>query len=300
MEERTFFLSDKVSGKDEIRLRENTKLVKTDIETSDVLNNFFSNIVQNLDISRYSNDKPYVNYINDSNLKALLKNRKHPTIVTIRKRYKNKDSFSFLEVKKKEIEMEILNLDANKASQKSDIPIKVVKDNVDIICDFVCASFNSSVKTAKFHGNLNPADITPLYKKGQKDIKGNYRPMSILLNFSKISEKCIFKQISHFLKYQCGSRKGFSAQHCLLAMLKKWKRSIDNGKTFSALMTGISKAFYSLGHKLLIAKVNAHGFSLTALKPIHDYLSNRKQLTKINSSYSSWHEIIFGVNKGQF
>ena len=65
-------------------------------------------------------------------------------------------------------------------------------------------------------------------------------------------------------------------------------------------MTGISKAFYSLEHKLLIAKVNAHGFSLTALKPIHDYLSNRKQLTKINSSYSSWHEIIFGVNKGQF
>ena len=190
-----------------------------------------------------------------------------------------------------------MNLDVNKASQKSDIPIKVVKDNVDIFCDFVSASFSSSVKTAKFHGNLNPADITPLYKKGKKDIKGNYRPMSILLNLSKIFEKCIFKQILHFLKYQCGFRKGFSAQHCLLAMLEKWKRSINNAKTFRALMT---KAFYSLDHKLLIAKVNAHGFSLTALKPIHDYLSNRKQLTKTNSSYSSWHEVIFGVNKGQF
>ena len=45
-------------------------------------------------------------------------------------------------------------------------------------------------------------------------------------------------------------------------------------------------------------KLNAYGFSLTESKLIHDYLSNRKQRTKINSSYSSWHGIIFGVPQG--
>ena len=49
---------------------------------------------------------------------------------------------------------------------------------------------------------------------------------------------------------------------------------------------------------MLIAKLNAYGFSLTALKLVHNYLSNRKQQTKINSTYSSFLEIIFGVPQG--
>ena len=113
----------------------------------------------------------------------------------------------------------------------------------------------------------------------------------------------MFKQMSQFFqnifsKYQCGFRKGFSTQHCLLAMLEKWKRSIDHGKMFGALLTDLSKAFDCLDHELLIAKLNPYGFSLTALKLVHSYLSNRKQRTKINSSYSSWLEIIFGVPQG--
>ena len=149
---------------------------------------------------------------------------------------------------------------------------------------------------------LKHADITPLYKKGKKDIKGNYRPVSILPNLSKIFEKCMFEQMSQFFenifsKYQCGFRKGFSTQQCLLAMLEKWKRSVDNSKMFGALLTDLSKAFDCLDHELLIAKLNAYGFSLTALKLVHNYLSNRKQRTKINSTYSSLLEIIFGVRQ---
>ena len=85
---------------------------------------------------------------------------------------------------------------------------------------------------------------------------------------------------------------------CLLAMLEKWERSVDNRKMFGALLTDLSKAFDCLDHELLIAKLNAYGFSLTALKLVHNYLSNRKQRTKINSTYSSLLEIIFGVPQG--
>ena len=78
-------------------------------------------------------------------------------------------------------------------------------------------------------------------------------------------------------------------------MLEKWKRSVDNSKLFGALLTDLSKAFDCLNHELLIAKLNAYGFSLTASKLVHNYLSNRKQRTKLNSTYSSLLEIIFGV-----
>ena len=53
-----------------------------------------------------------------------------------------------------------------------------------------------------------------------------------------------------------------------------------------------------LNHELLTAKLNAYGFSLPALRLINDYLSNRKQRTKIENTYSTWLDIIFGVPQG--
>ena len=80
-----------------------------------------------------------------------------------------------------------------------------------------------------------------------------------------------------FPKYQCEFRKCFSTQQFLLTTLETWKRLVDNSKMFDTLLSDLSKAF---------------DFSLTALKLVHNYLSKRKQRTKINSSYSSMLEII--------
>ena len=145
--------------------------------------------------------------------------------------------------------------------------------------------------------------MTPVHKKDAKTSKDNYRPVSILSDISKIHERLLFKQISEYFepilsKFQCGFRKGYSAQHCLLAMLEKWKSAVDNKRNFGALLTDLSKVFDCLPHDLLLAKLNAYGFSLPALRLVQSYLSNRKQRTKINSEFSSWEEILFGVPQG--
>ena len=49
-------------------------------------------------------------------------------------------------------------------------------------------------------------------------------------------------------------------------MLEKWKNAVDKGKVFSALLTDLSKAFDCLPHELIMAKLNAYGFNLPALK----------------------------------
>ena len=59
----------------------------------------------------------------------------------------------------------------------------------------------------------------------------------------------------------------------------------------------LSKAFDCVPHKLLISKLHSYAFNLNALRLIHSYLSNRKQRAKINDSYSSWEEILFGVSQ---
>ena len=91
-----------------------------------------------------------------------------------------------------------------------------------------------------------------------------------------------------FSKQQCGFRKGYSTQYCLLSMLEKWKSAVDKGKYFGALLTDLSKAFDCISHELIPAKLHAYGFSLRALRLIRSYLTNRKQRTRVNSGYSSF------------
>ena len=64
------------------------------------------------------------------------------------------------------------------------------------------------------------------------------------------------------------------------------------------MLTDLSKAFVCLDHELLIAKLNAYGFSLTALRLINAYLFNRRQRTKIGNSFSDWCEVMLGVPQG--
>ena len=276
-----------------------------DYNTAKVLNTFLSNIVSNLNIAEYSNCEPLANNISDPVLKCVVKYRNHPSILALGE-VCDKHSrlpFSFSKISREKILREILKLDISKACQDIDIPTKIIKDNANIFADILLASFNDSVEKSNFSSSLKKANITPVFKQGDRNSKDNYRPVSILPNMSKIFERCIFRQLYSFMlefvsKYQCAFRKGYCTQHCLLAMLEKWKSAVDKGKSFDALLTDLSKAFDCLSHELLLAKLHAYGFSIAALRLIHSYLTNRKQRTKLNLSYSSWKEILFVVPQG--
>ena len=79
-----------------------------------------------------------------------------------------------------------------------------------------------------------------------------------------------------------------------------WKRktAVDNRGIFAALLTDLSKVFDYSPHDLLTAKLAAYSFDTNALKLIHNYLPNRKQRVKVNSAYSIWKDIFYGVQQG--
>ena len=124
----------------------------------------------------------------------------------------------------------------------------------------------------------------------------NYRPISILPNVSKIYERGLYDQIATyfehvFSRYQCGFCKGYSSQHCVLAMVEKWLKNCRWWGVFGTLYTDPSKVSDCVPHYLIIVTLESHGFNLDALKLIHDYLSSRKQRVKVNDAYSSWKDI---------
>ena len=181
-----------LSDKEQINLVEKGEILKTDIETAEVLNTFFVNIVKSIEINQYSNFDPVINHVKDPTLRAILKYKDHPSILAIQNNCKNGIKFAFEEIDLASIEKEIHNLKMNKASQSSDIPTKIIKENVDIFAEFLWKSINSSIKSSTFPSCLKLADVTPFHKKGKKDKKDNYRPVSILPTLSKCFEKCMF------------------------------------------------------------------------------------------------------------
>ena len=95
--------------------------------------------------------------------------------------------------------------------------------------------------------------------------KKKYRPISILAVLSKDFERVLENQITTFVyeilfPFMCGYRKRYSTQYALIAVIEKMKRSLDSHGYSGALFIDLSKAFDTLSHHLLIAKLHAYGF----------------------------------------
>ena len=112
---------------------------------------------------------------------------------------KKHPAFSLLEIAKEEMFMDILNLSVSKARQGTDIPSKIVKENADNFASTLHSSFNRSVINSEFPSVLKQDNITPVFKKGERYSRDNYRPVSILTNVSKIFEQWMFRKINEYM-----------------------------------------------------------------------------------------------------
>ena len=188
------FFSVKVTSSEKIALIEEDETIGNDSDTARVLNTSFSNIVSNLKIPEYTRCDPLSDFISNPVLKSIVKYRNHPSILRIGEicHGSNAINFSFSTVQRT-ILNETTQLSSSKTDQSTDIPTKIINQNSDIFADFILTSFNQSVANFIFPSSLKNADITPVFKKGDRNLKDNYRPVSILSNISKIFERCINK-----------------------------------------------------------------------------------------------------------
>ena len=201
-------------------------------EVAKIFNEFFSNIVKNLEIPEYQcEDNNLHNRLSATPvLQAILKYRNHPSINTIRRFSQGNRGFYLSRVDKNTVLKEIRKLSSKKAVQETDIPVKVLKENANFFAEHIFLQFNDGIESSKYAESFKFANITPAFKQGSRNLKDNYRPISILPVVSKIFEKMLCNQLSNyfdniFSKFQCGFRKGFNAQHSLLLMIDKWKKS---------------------------------------------------------------------------
>ena len=296
--------SEKSYSKESISLINKGGLITESKDLAKTFNNFFSNIVNELGIEDVPDDEPNLSKIDDPISKAIAKYENHPSILRIKNYMKEKDlNFSFEFVDKPNISKEINQLNGKKAYQEHDIPVKLIKSNKDLFSHFIYHNFNNSLFSSNFPSNLKAADILPTHKKKDKSDIENYRPISILPTLSKISERCMHDQMYKYFdqilsKYPCSFRQGYNNEHFLLMMVVTWKEALDKGGLGGELLTDLSKAINCIKHHLLIAKLAAYGLDSHSLIFVFSYLNERKQRTKIHSSYCPYANIASGVPQG--
>ena len=172
-----------------------------------------------------------------------------------------------------------------------EIPIQILKES-EFTFGILTNCINKSIETGCFTDGLKAANITPIFKKDDPLDKANYRSVSILPLISKVYERLIYNQLSEysesFLSHVlCGFRKAHSTQNALFKLFQSWQKKLDNGGFVGTILMDLCKAYDCIPHELLIAKLKFCGIGNKSLRLLLDYLTNRKQITKIGSSFSS-------------
>ena len=144
-----------------------------------------------------------------------------------------------------------------------------------------------------------------MFKKGDKSLPSNYRPVSLLSCVSKILEKIVYKQIYNHLhinkllyKFQSGFLPGYSTTHQLIELYDNIVLALDKKQITSITFADISKAFDTVWIKALILKLENYGIKGKLLFWLKSYLSRRKQRVFIKNAISSTGELKAGVPQG--
>jgi len=215
------------------------------------------------------------------------------------------NSFALYPTDSNEIINIVSDLQNKMSSGFDEIPVKILKLCINSISDPLSTIINSSMQTGTFPDMLKIARVCPLFKGGDKKCIQNYRPISILSSFSKVFEKIIFRRLLKYLDFNnilCGSqygfRKGYSTYMSLIEMYHKVSEAIDRNEYCIGVFIDLAKAFDTLDHKILLAKLEHYGVRGLALQWFKSYLSDRKQYVIINGVSSELKNVSFGVPQG--
>ena len=204
-----------------------------------------------------------------------------------------------------EITLTIKGLDVNKAVGPDLVHNRILKAACPIIIKPLTKLFNKSLTEGLFPEVWKTAYVTPIYKKGEKSLCKNYRPISLLSCVGKLLEKCVQKHLLIFLEdqnvitvSQSGFTRGDSTIYQLLNIYDDFVKALDEKVSTQAIFFDVSKAFDRVWHRGLIHKLEAIGIRGSLLLWFRDYLTDRKQAVVVKGSKSTFLNISAGVPQG--
>ena len=215
------------------------------------------------------------------------------------------DSMFLFNVNKKEI-IDIVNSFENKLSKDKDgfnmyILKKIVNQVVDPFLHICNLSFNKGI----FPDAMKVAKVIPIHKSGEKNVFNNYRPVSILSQFSKILERLFCNRLENYIEKnkilndsQYGFRNHRSTAMAIIDLIEYVTTALDKKKHVMGIFIDLKKAFDTIDHEILMKKLYHYGLRGISQTWIQSYLSQRKQFVEYDEVKSSCKDIVCGIPQG--
>lgn len=252
-------------------------------EVSNIFNNWFSNVGENL-ASGINSDKDI---------------RKFRTLPT------QSSSIYLQPATVEEVILLIKNLDSKKSPGPDSISAETIKNHHVPFANILVDVFNEIIVSGEFPACLKIARVVPIFKSGDPADANNYRPISVLSMMSKLLEKMIASRLSDFLftnnliyEKQYGFRTGCSTLTATCEMVDEIYGILDRRQFSGALFLDLKKAFDTINHDLLLQKLECYGIRGTALLLLQSYLRDRQQYVTANGGKSDLRNISIGVPQG--
>ena len=142
--------------------------------------------------------------------------------------------------------------------------IKKVIDNIVRPLTYIC---NLSFQKGIFPNNMKTAKVVPIFKNGDKHCIDNYRPVSLLPQFSKILEKLFARQMDNFIdknqilsEHQYGFRANRTTTHAVTEMTEEITKAFENDEYSVGIFIDLQKAFDTIDYSILLRKLEKYGF----------------------------------------
>ena len=197
------------------------------------------------------------------------------------------------------------SLDTKNAPGSDRISCYLIKLTRDIIVPVLCNLFNTCMSVCIFPDVFKIAEVKSLFKGGDKRVRGNYRPISLLPLFSKLFEKVIAKRLRSYFEanniltyHQFGFRKSHSTELAVTNLYDALLKNLDQKDITCAIFLDLAKAFDSVDHRILLRKLEKYGVRGIPLEFFKSYLSNRWQYVKLNGKCSDLERIDIGIPQG--
>ena len=203
------------------------------------------------------------------------------------------------------IEKQLSNLNISKAPGPDRLHAKVLYELRTVVCKPLHIIYNRSITEGILPKIWKLAYIRPLFKKGDKKMISNYRPVSLTSICCKTLERLVKAEITSYLEgnkllsdSQHGFRAGKSCATQLLEIMQIWTDLFDKNVALDCIYLDFSKAFDKVPHKRLILKIESYGIGGNLLKWLSQFLDNRIQQVVIKDTKSDVADVISGIPQG--
>ena len=202
-----------------------------------------------------------------------------------------------------EVENYLRNLDITKACGPDKIPARLLKECGQHIAPSICELFNVSLRVGRLPVEWKSANVTPVHKKHLKEPAENYRPISLLPIIAKLLERCVCRRLyEHVISAISLGQHGFlrnrSCATQLLQVLHKIGENLDSNIQTDIVYLDFAKAFDSVDHGLILAKLRQFGVHSNMLNWFTNYLTGRTQRVVVDGVASGWSSVTSGVPQG--